>query len=128
MVFEIIYSLIWGLLIFKGDFKLFAKIMSTTAGLLFITVLISAFQLDIDIAKLTEVYIPNPKETSEQNIEWLVVLIGSVGGTLTVICYGSWIKESNRTSLAYLKTCSIDLVVGNFLTALFSKAMVVIGS
>ena len=128
VVFGIIHSLIAGLLIFKGGFKLFAKIMSATAVLLFLTVLISAFQLDIDMAQLTDVYIPTPKQTSAQNIEWLVALIGGVGGTLTVICYGYWIKESNRTSLADLKTCRIDLSIGYLLTALFGMAMVVIGS
>ena len=128
IVFGIIHSLIAGLLIFKGGFKLFAKIMSAAAALLFVTVLISVFQLDIDIAQLTEVYIPTPKDASTQNIEWLVALIGGVGGTLTVICYGYWIRESNRTSLADLKTCRIDLGVGYFLTALFGMAMVVIGS
>ncbi len=55
-------------------------------------------------------------------------LIGGVGGTLTVICYGYWIKESNRSSLSDLKTCRIDLAVGYFLTALFGMAMIIIGS
>ena len=128
VAFGIIQSIIAGILILKGGFKLFAKIMSATAVLLFITVLISVFQLDIDFTQLTKFYVPSAKDASTENIEWLIALIGGVGGTLTVICYGYWIKESNRTSLADLKTCRIDLGVGYLLTAIFGMAMVVIVS
>jgi Mn2+/Fe2+ NRAMP family transporter len=51
-----------------------------------------------------------------------------VGGTLTILCYGYWIREKNRDSVEYIRTCRIDLATGYLLTAVFGIAMVIIGS
>ena len=55
-------------------------------------------------------------------------LIGGIGGTVTVLCYGYWIREAGRSGAADLTTCRIDLGVGYGMTALFGIAMVIIGS
>jgi Mn2+/Fe2+ NRAMP family transporter len=57
-----------------------------------------------------------------------VALIGGVGGTLTILCYGYWIRETGRTGPEHLRTCRIDLAVAYAATALFGMCMVVIGS
>ena len=36
----------------------------------------------------------------------------AVRGTLTVLCYGYWIREEGRTGESSLKTCRIDLAAG----------------
>jgi len=53
--------------------------------------------------------------------------MGGIGGTVTVLCYGYWIREEGRDSAEALRTCRIDLAVGYGMTALFGLAMVVIG-
>jgi hypothetical protein len=57
-----------------------------------------------------------------------VALMGGVGGTLTILCYGYWIREERRSGAQSLRTCRIDLGVGYTMTALFGIAMVIIGS
>ena len=52
--------------------------------------------------------------------------MGGVGGTLTVLCYGYWIRESGRTSVTDLSRCRWDLGVSYAVMALFGIAMVVI--
>lgn len=59
---------------------------------------------------------------------WTVALIGGVGGTLTILCYGYWIREKGRTGTDAIKLCRIDLAVGYGMTILFGIAMVIIGS
>ena len=59
---------------------------------------------------------------------WTVALIGGVGGTLTVLCYGYWIREEGRKGTEDLRMCRIDLGTGYAMTAVFGLAMVVIGS
>ena len=59
---------------------------------------------------------------------WTVALMGGVGGTLTVLCYGYWIREKGRSGSGDLTACRIDLAVCYAMTALFGLAMVVIGS
>ena len=49
-------------------------------------------------------------------------------GTLTVICYGYWIREKHRKGPGELTNCRIDLAAGYTMTALFGIAMVIIGS
>ncbi len=128
LIYGIIHSLIAGVLIFVGGFKLFARIMEICAVLLFITVMISIFQFDLGADILKGIFVPSIPMDIPNSVDWTVALIGGVGGTLTVICYGYWIREKGRTSIKDLRTCRIDLGVGYFLTALFGMAMVVIGS
>lgn len=128
LIFGIIHSLIAGVLIFKGGFKLFARIMEMCAVLLFITVIISVFQFDMDWSVVKGIINPQIQFAEAEAVSWIVALIGGVGGTLTVICYCYWIKEVGRTSVNDIKTCRIDLGVGYALTALFGMAMVIMGS
>jgi len=54
--------------------------------------------------------------------------MGGVGGTVTVLCYGYWIREEGRRGAEELNTCRIDLAAAYAMTAIFGLAMVVIGS
>lgn len=128
VVYGILHSLLAGTLIFIGGFKLFARIMEMCAVLLFITVMISISQFDLGAEILSGIFIPTIPMHIPGSVDWTVALIGGVGGTLTVICYGYWIREKGRNSVSDLRTCRIDLGVGYLLTALFGMAMVVIGS
>jgi Mn2+/Fe2+ NRAMP family transporter len=65
---------------------------------------------------------------SAGGVGWTVAVIGGVGGTVTVLCYGYWIRETGRTSREDMRVCRIDLGVGYSVTALFGMAMVIIGS
>jgi hypothetical protein len=44
------------------------------------------------------------------------------------LCYGYWIRESNRTNPSDLKGCQVDLAVGYGMTAIFGMAMVMLAS
>jgi Mn2+/Fe2+ NRAMP family transporter len=63
-----------------------------------------------------------------QGLSWTIALMGGVGGTLTVLCYGYWMRESGRTGTSHLKTCRIDLGLAYTATAIFGISMVIIGS
>jgi hypothetical protein len=74
---------------------------------------------------LQGIVIPSlPKE----GIGWILGILGGVGGTVTLLSYGYWIREEKRHNIESLKTCRIDLAVGYCMTALFGIAMVIIGS
>jgi Mn2+/Fe2+ NRAMP family transporter len=57
-----------------------------------------------------------------------VALIGGVGGTLTVLCYGYWLREEGMTRREDLGACRVDLATGYTMTAIFGLAMVIIGA
>ncbi len=128
MIYGATFSLIAGLMVLLGGFKLFAKVMQCCCALLFVTVLVSLFQFDLTTEHIKGLLAPSIPLHIPQSVNWTIALIGGVGGTLTVICYGYWIAEVGRVSTSDLKKCRIDLAVGYLLTSIFGAAMVILGS
>jgi Mn2+/Fe2+ NRAMP family transporter len=55
-------------------------------------------------------------------------VLGGVGGTVTLLSYGYWIRETGRSGAEGVRECRVDLAAGYLLTALFGLAMIIIGS
>jgi Mn2+/Fe2+ NRAMP family transporter len=129
VAFGIAHSLVGLALVLAGGFRLFEKVMSVTIAVMFVTVLATAAMVKPDLAAVARgLCMPTIPQLSGGGLSWTIALMGGVGGTLTVLCYGYWIREKGRTDSAALRTCRIDLGVGYAATAVFGMAMVVIGS
>ena len=103
--------------------------MSVCIGLMFVTVMITAACVGPDWSDvLRGLLLPTMPSLEGDDLGWTVGLMGGVGGTVTVLCYGYWIREEGRESTEHLSACRIDLGVGYAMTALFGIAMVIIGS
>ena len=113
-------------LVLFGGFKLFEKMMSAFIGLMFITVLFTAATLKHNWSEVGSGFII--PTIPEGGLGWILGIVGGVGGTVTLLSYGYWIREQSRTGVKGLRTCRIDLAVGYTMTALFGIAMVLIGS
>ena len=129
VAFGIVHSLVGLVLVLAGGFKLFERVMSITIVVMFVTVLATAVLLRPDWGQVAAgLCVPRIPKLAGQGLPWTVALMGGVGGTLTVLCYGYWIREKGRTDASAVRTCRIDLAVGYAATALFGIAMVIIGS
>ncbi len=129
IVFGIVHSLLGLALVFLGGFALFEKTMSVFIGVMFVVVVATAALLVPDAGALVRgAVVPDPATLRAPNLSWTVALMGGVGGSVTVLCYGYWIREKGRNSIDHLAVCRIDLAVGYTVTAIFGLAMVVIGS
>ena len=129
IAFGILSSLVGMALVFIGGYGLFEKVMRVCIGVMFVTVIVTAGLLWPGTgAVLKGLVIPTIPDIPGQGLSWTVALMGGIGGTFTVLCYGYWIREEGRTGSAFLRTCRIDLAVGYAATALFGVAMVIIGS
>lgn len=129
LVFGIISSALAILLISNGSFGFFSKLMSACIGIMFITVCVTAILLWPGTAPVLKgIFIPSIPDVGGSGLTWAVALIGGVGGTLTILCYGYWIKENGRTSAKDINVCRLDLLAGYSVTILFGMAMVIIGS
>jgi Mn2+/Fe2+ NRAMP family transporter len=128
IAFGILSSLAGAVLVLKGGYPLFSRIMQICIGLMFVTVLATAAIVWPGTEEvLRGLFVPSiPNQ--EGGLSWTVALMGGIGGTVTVLCYGYWIREVNRTGKDDLRTCRIDLAVAYAVTALFGVAMVIIGS
>ena len=128
IVFGIIASLTGVLLVLKGDYALFSKIMQVCIGFMFMTVMTTAVILWPGTSEVLHgLFVPSIPD-QEGGLSWTVALMGGIGGTVTVLCYGYWIRLAGRTGKEDLRICRIDLAVAYAVTALFGIAMVIIGS
>ncbi|MFG0297480.1 MAG: Nramp family divalent metal transporter [Maioricimonas sp. JB045] len=116
-------------LIRLGGFPLFERVMRFCIGVMFITVLATAIALRPDGQTLaTGLLVPTIPDFSGDGLRWTVALAGGVGGTLTILCYGYWIREAGRTRPEDLTVCRWDLASGYLMTAAFGVCMLIIGS
>jgi len=114
-----------------GGFRLFERVMTACIAVMFVTVIVTGFAVGPDWAAAARgLLVPSipPPHGDEHGLTWAIALTGGVGGTLTVLCYGYWMREAGRTSIESLTVCRIDLVVAYGATGLFGMAMLVIAS
>jgi len=127
IVWGIIHSLVGLVLVLAGGFKVFERVMSLCIGVMFATVTLTAVLVApdawSDIAR--GLFVPS---IPPDGFGWVMGILGGVGGTVTLLSYGYWIREKHRSGVAGLRACRLDLTIGYGMTALFGVAMVIIGS
>ncbi len=98
--FGILSSLVGLVLVSRGGYRLFEKVMRVSIGIMFFTVVLTALRLWPGTGEvLRGLVLPNIAALSGASLTWTVALIGGVGGTLTVLCYGYWMREEGRTGV-----------------------------
>jgi Mn2+/Fe2+ NRAMP family transporter len=128
-VFGIGQSLLTVWLIHLGGFRWFERIMAACIALMFAVVVTSAVAIGPDWSAVTTgLFVPRIPHANGEGLSWTLALIGGVGGTVTVLSYGYWIREEGRTGPEEIRTCRLDLASGYAMTALFGIGMVIIGS
>ena len=134
IVFGVCHSIAALILVFLGTYKSFEKVMSFFISLMFVSVIVTVIMIGPEwTSVLRGVFVPAIPEYldangNNQGVTWTLGLMGGVGGTLTLLAYGYWIREKQRTDIRHLNLCRIDLGVAYLVTALFGMAMVIIAS
>jgi Mn2+/Fe2+ NRAMP family transporter len=129
IVFGVLSGVIGVLLVLRGGYRLFDKVMRVCIGVMFVTVVLTAALLWPGAGQVfTGLFVPRIPDVAAGGLTWTVALIGGVGGTLTVLSYGYWLREEGRTGSEDLWVCRIDLGTGYLMTAVFGIAMVIVGA
>ena len=124
--FGALHSVIGLFVVWRGGFPLFERIMGVCVGVMFATVVATAVALQPPWGEVfSGLFVPSVPDGGH---DWTLALIGGVGGTLTILCYGYWIREHDREGPSHLRECRIDLGVGYSVTALFGVALIIISS
>lgn len=127
-------ELLWGVahslaglaLVWRGGFKLFERAMAVCVGLMFCTVLTTVAVGAPDLGDLVGgLFWPR---IPEDGLAWTLGVLGGVGGTVTLMSYGYWIREEQREGPQGLVESRLDLAVGYAVTAVFGISMIIIGS
>ena len=129
VAFGVVSSVVGLLLVMTGGFKLFEKVMGVSIAVMFAIVVTTALLLWPGTSVvLSGLFVPTIPDPQGIGVTWTVALIGGVGGTLTILCYGYWIREQGRSGRDAIRVCRIDLATGYGMTVLFGVAMVIVGS
>jgi Mn2+/Fe2+ NRAMP family transporter len=115
-------------LVLGGGYRLFERIIRVCIGVMFATVILTAVLVWPGTEAVLEGLLVPRIPPAGEPLTWTIALIGGIGGTLTVLCYGYWLREEGRTSRDDLRGCRIDIGAGYLVTALFGIAIVIVGS
>jgi Mn2+/Fe2+ NRAMP family transporter len=125
-VWGVSHSLAALVLVFIGRYALLETLMKLFMGMMFIVVLVCAFLVAPGAAEIISgLLIPAVPDGS---VLLLFGVIGGVGGSVTLLCYGYWIRERGWTRQQDLRRSRTDLAVAYLLTALFGVALMIIAA
>ncbi len=126
ILWGVLHSLAGIVLVRLGGYRLFEKLMAAFIGLMFVSVIVTAALSRPDWTELIR-GLATPR-VDPGHLGWMLGVLGGVGGTVTLLSYGYWIREEGREGASGLRACRVDLSLGYLMTALFGVSMVVIGS
>lgn len=129
IVFGALSSLAGLAIVLRGGYRGFEIAMRLCIGVMFVTICVTAVVLwPGTSAVLSGLLVPRIPRVDAEAVTWTVALIGGIGGTLTVLSYGYWMREEGRTSPDDLRVCRIDLAASYGVVAIFGICMVIVGS
>ena len=128
VVYGIGHSVIGVVLVLLGGFRLFERVMTAAVGVMVLGVLATAVLSRPDLSELVSGLAVPRVPSAEGGLTWTVALLGGVGGTVTILCYGYWIREEGRSGAGALRETRVDLAIGYAMTCVFGVAMLVIAS
>src|SRR5262245_55614215 len=128
IAFGALSSLVGLAIVLRGGYRWFDLAMKTCIGVMFVTIALTAIALWPGTGEvLRGLFVPTLPRADSEAVVWTVSLIGGIGGTLTVLSYGYWLREEGRTSPGDLRTCRLDLATSYLMMGLFGILMIIVG-
>ncbi|MEW6367575.1 MAG: Nramp family divalent metal transporter [Acidobacteriota bacterium] len=125
-VWGILHSITAVALVLLGRYSFFEPLMKGLIGVMFVSFLIGAVELRPAFHELLRgLAFPSVPAGSVRPI---LSVIGGVGGSLTILCYGYWIRESGRDGTSWMRGTRIDLGVAYTLTGFFGVAVMILAA
>lgn len=122
----IIHSIIAAIIVLTGKYKLIEGLMKFFIALMFVVTISSAILIKPDfIEVLKSIFIPR---IPPHSIKFILGVIGGVGGSVTILSYGYWIREKKWNGKSFLKQSRLDLGVAYVLTAFFGIAIMIVAA
>ena len=122
----LIHSLVALILVLIGRYSWFENMMKILIGMMFITVLSSVIFIDTsELPILSGLLIPR---LPAGDIMLVLGVIGGVGGSVTLMCYGYWMAEKGWNRAEHISMARIDISVAYSLTALFGICIMILAA
>ena len=120
-----IHSLLATVLVLIGRYRVLELLMKLFMALMMIVVMVCAVLVAPDLSDIMAGLVPSKPDGS---LLFIFGVIGGVGGSVTLLCYGYWIRERNWTSRDDLVRTRRDLAVAYLLTGLFGIAIIIVSA
>ncbi|BET68417.1 Nramp family divalent metal transporter [Opitutales bacterium ASA1] len=115
------FALVW-----LGRYRLFERVMAWLTAAMFVLVIGCAVPLLEDGGGFASgLFVPTVPEGSAK---FLLGVMGGVGGSVTLLCYGYWMRERGWSGRAAHRRTSLDTGVAYGLSGIFGLAMIVIAA
>ena len=122
----VVHSIIGGALVWTGRYTLFESVMKALIAAMFVVVILCAAWMGAPAAEFFKgLLVPTIPEGSTR---FLLGVMGGVGGSATLLCYGYWIREKGWSGKSMHRRTWIDLGSAYFLTGLFGIALIIIAA
>ena len=122
----IVHSLVAATLVLLGGYRPFERLVSVFIGVMFVA-LIGCAAL-IAPPHTTLISVVSQATVPAGSTRYILGVIGGVGGSVTLLAYGYWIREKGWEGSERLKTVRLDLGVAYVLTGLFGVAVMVLAA
>ena len=122
----VLHSVAALILVWFGRYHRFETTMKALIALMVLTLLASVILVGPDLARvLRGFFVPKLPAGSASTV---LSLMGGIGGSVTMLSYGYWIREKGWNGRTWLTTVRRDLGVGYLLTAIFGAAMLILAA
>jgi Mn2+/Fe2+ NRAMP family transporter len=111
-------------LVLAGRYRLFEAVMKGLVAVMGATLLASAALVAADLGALRGLTPGLPSGSPAV----VLSLVGGVGGSVTLLSYGYWIRERGWAGCGRLSDVRVDLAVGYVMTALIAVSMLVVAA
>lgn len=125
-LWAVAHALMGWAVVLLGNYRVFEKVMQVLVALMFVFVIACGAWLAPSTSEIvTGLVLPVIPDGGL----WIVLgLMGGVGGSATLLCYGYWMKERGWTAPDVHPRARWDLLIAYGLTAAFGIAMVILAS
>jgi Mn2+/Fe2+ NRAMP family transporter len=125
-IWGVLHSIAALILVWFGRYDRFEATMKALIALMVLTLLASVVLVGPDLARvLRGLLIPKLPAGSATTV---LSLMGGVGGSVTMLSYGYWIRQKGWNGRSWITTVRRDLGIGYLLTAIFGAAMLVLAA
>lgn len=121
-----IHSLLALILVLFGRYSFFEQAMKVLILLMFTTVMAAVFSLDLSALSFSQSLLVDSGNKAHGRL--VLAVIGGVGGSVTLLCYGYWMAEKGWHDRSALPLARIDLGVAYAITALFGVGIMVLAA
>lgn len=124
-VFAVATGILGLILVWFNRYAVFEKITAVLVGVMFVIIVGLAIIAAPSLPGLLAGLIPTLPEGS---VLYTLAMSGGIGGTITLVAYGYWLREKGWSHPSWMRVMRIDNTMVYVMTGIFVVAMFIVGA